>query len=93
MSRSRRTQKRRSTARRGVLTFEWILMVTLLVVGLIGALGAVRNAMLDELMDLEGAIEAMNFSGKGGPTPAPGDSSAVVVDDSYAWWSTQARSR
>jgi len=93
MSRWRTTRKRRSTARRGVLTFEWILIVTLLIVGLIGALGAVRNAMLDELMDLEGAIEAMNFSGNGGTPPASGNNSSAVVDDSYAWWNSQARGR
>jgi len=94
MSCHRRIRKGRSAARRGVLTFEWILIVTLVVVGLIGGLAVVRNAMLDQLFDLGSAIEAMNFSGTAGGTPAgnTGNSSAVV-DDSYAWWSDQAGGR
>ena len=46
-----------------MLTFEWILLVALLVVGLIGGLAGLRNALLDQLQDLENAVEAMNFSG------------------------------
>lgn len=46
--------------RRGVLTLEWILIVTVLVIGIIGGLGAVRNATVAELQDLAEAIEAMN---------------------------------
>lgn len=47
-------------ARRGVLTLEWILIVTVLVIGVIGGLGAVRNATVAELSDLAEAIESMN---------------------------------
>jgi hypothetical protein len=46
--------------RRGVLTLEWILLVTVLVIGVIGGLGAVRNATINELQDLAEAIEALN---------------------------------
>ncbi len=46
-----------------MLTFEWILLVACLVVGLIGGLAGLRNALLDQLQDLENAVEAMNFSG------------------------------
>lgn len=46
--------------RRGVLTLEWILIVTVLVIGVIGGLGAVRNATVAELGDLAEAIESMN---------------------------------
>lgn len=46
--------------RRGVLTLEWILIVTVLVIGVIGGLGAVRNATVAELGDLAEAIEALN---------------------------------
>lgn len=46
--------------RRGVLTLEWILIVTVLVIGTIGGLGAVRNATVAELGDLAEAIEALN---------------------------------
>jgi len=45
-----------------MLTFEWILMVALLVIGLIGGLSGLRNAVLDQLQDLELAVEGMNFS-------------------------------
>jgi hypothetical protein len=76
---------KRKKARRGVLTFEWILMVTLLVIGLIGALAGVRNAVLDELYDLESAVEAMNFSGPGSP-PAPQANTPAVASDANAWW-------
>jgi hypothetical protein len=50
----------RRRQRRGVLTLEWILLVTVLVIGVIGGLGAVRNATINELQDLAEAIEALN---------------------------------
>ena len=50
----------RKSARRGALTLEWILLVTVLVIGIIGGLGAVRNATNGELIDLAEAIEAIN---------------------------------
>lgn len=31
--------------RRGALTFEWLVIVTLLVIGMIGGLGALRNSL------------------------------------------------
>jgi len=40
----------------GVLTFEWILLITVLVIGIVGGLSAVRDAMLTELGDV---VEAM----------------------------------
>lgn len=45
--------------RRGVLTFEWILLISLLVIGVIGGLAAVRNALIGELDDLTVCIEAI----------------------------------
>ena len=50
----------RRVKRRGVLTLEWILLVTVLVIGIIGGLGAVRNATIGELSDLAEAIESIN---------------------------------
>ena len=50
----------RRVKRRGVLTLEWILLVTVLVIGIIGGLGAVRNATINELSDLAEAIESIN---------------------------------
>jgi hypothetical protein len=73
-----------------VLAFEWILIVTLLVIGLIGGLAGVRNAVLDELFDLESAVEAMNFSGPGAP-PADTAGSPSVPSDANAWWGSGYR--
>lgn len=47
--------------RRGVLTLEWILLVTVIVIGIIGGLGAVRAATVNELQDLAASIEAINM--------------------------------
>lgn len=55
---SKRSSRRQ---RRGALTLEWILLVTVLVIGIIGGLGAVRAATVAELIDLAGAIEAINM--------------------------------
>ncbi len=35
--------------RRGFIAIEWILVLTILVIGIVGGLSAVRNAILDEL--------------------------------------------
>ena len=64
MKRSNRTEKRRRR-RRAMLTFEWILLISLLVIGIIGGLSAVRNALLGELTDLADCIEALNVCGCG----------------------------
>ncbi len=56
MGRQRSSAKGR---RRGVLTFEWILLISLLVIGVIGGLSAVRNALLCELSDLAGCIASL----------------------------------
>ncbi len=39
----------------GILTFEWILLVTVLVIGIVGALSAVRDAVITELGDVAAA--------------------------------------
>lgn len=46
----------------GVLTFEWILLTSILVLGLIAALGTVRDALVNELADLAGAAHSINQS-------------------------------
>ena len=61
MSWFKRSNPRKRDQRRGVLTLEWILLITVLVIGVIGGLGAVRNAMVSELADLAEAIESLNF--------------------------------
>ena len=52
--------RKRAQRRRGVLTLEWILLVTVIVIGIIGGLGAVRNATMGELQDLAGAIDGIH---------------------------------
>jgi hypothetical protein len=52
--------RRPRNKRRGVLTLEWILLITVLVIGVIGGLGAVRDATVSELADLAEAISALN---------------------------------
>ncbi len=46
----------------GVLTFEWILLVTLLVIGLVGALSGVRDAINHELGSVAGAMVSLDQS-------------------------------
>ncbi|MCA9102109.1 MAG: hypothetical protein R3C10_05430 [Pirellulales bacterium] len=46
----------------GVLTFEWILLITLLTIGVVGGLSAVRDAMLDELGDVAEAMVSLDQS-------------------------------
>ncbi len=40
----------------GVLTFEWVLLITLLVIGIVGGYSAVRDGVIDELGDVAGAV-------------------------------------
>ena len=46
--------------RRGVLSFEWILICVVLVVGIIGGLAGVRHAFLQEMVDTTNAIDAID---------------------------------
>ncbi len=55
----------RSARRRAMVTFEWILLISLLVIGLIGGLSAVRNAILCELQDLANCIAALQCTPPG----------------------------
>ena len=57
----KRFKRNNQKKRRGVLTLEWILLVTVVVIGIIGGLGAVRNAMIGELQDLAEMIESLNI--------------------------------
>ena len=54
--------KRMWTEDDGVLTFEWILLVTLLVIGIIGGVASVRDAIIDELGDVAQAMLALDQS-------------------------------
>jgi hypothetical protein len=46
--------------RRGSLSLEWVLLVTVLVIGIVSGLAAVRNATNGELLDLSQAIDAIS---------------------------------
>lgn len=46
----------------GVLTFEWILLITVMVIGVVGALSAVRDAINTELGDVAEAMVALDQS-------------------------------
>ncbi|MBI86210.1 MAG: hypothetical protein CMJ81_23690 [Planctomycetaceae bacterium] len=46
----------------GVLTFEWVLLVTLLTIGVVGGVAAVRDAIIDELGDVAQAMLTLDQS-------------------------------
>jgi len=46
----------------GVLTFEWVLLVTLLTIGIVSGLTAARDAIIDELSDVAEAMLALDQS-------------------------------
>jgi len=46
----------------GVLSFEWVLLTTLLVVGVIGGVVAARDAVIDELGDVAQGMLALDGS-------------------------------
>ena len=46
----------------GVLTFEWILLITVLVIGIVGGLSAVRDAVITELGDVAEATISLDQS-------------------------------
>jgi Flp pilus assembly pilin Flp len=46
----------------GVLSFEWVLLTTLLVIGVVGGLAAARDAMIDELGDAAQGMLALDGS-------------------------------
>jgi Flp pilus assembly pilin Flp len=46
----------------GVLSFEWVLLVTLLTIGIVGGLAGARDAIIDELGDVAQAMLALDQS-------------------------------
>ena len=46
----------------GVLSFEWVLLTTLLVLGVVGGLAAARDAVIDELGDVAQAMLGLDHS-------------------------------
>ena len=46
--------------RNGALALEWVLLITIVVIGVLGGLAAVRNATVKEITDLSKAVEQIN---------------------------------
>ena len=46
----------------GVLTFEWILLITVVVIGIVGGLSAVRDSVIMELGDVAEAMVSLDQS-------------------------------
>jgi hypothetical protein len=46
--------------RKGALALEWVLLITIVVIGVLGGLAAVRNATVKEITDLSKAVEQIN---------------------------------
>lgn len=81
-----RSLRRNKKARRGSFTLEWILLATLLVVGIVGGLAALRDAMVSELFDAAACVQSMTFwcDQTNAPTEGPlvcppGDPSCGVI--------------
>ena len=45
-----------------VLSFEWVLLVTMLTIGIVGGIAAARDAIIDELGDVAQAMMAVDQS-------------------------------
>lgn len=58
------------THRKGLLTFEWIIAITLLVLAIVGGYTAIRDGLIDELGDICGAMLSVDQSFE---THAPAD--------------------
>jgi hypothetical protein len=64
--------RRHARKRKGSLTIEWIALVTVLVIGILGGLGVVRNALVSEFQDLtESICETDVLDEQLGPNPNP----------------------
>ena len=56
------TVKRMWKEDNGVLSFEWVLLVTLLTIGIVSGLAGARDAIIDELGDVAQAMLALDQS-------------------------------
>jgi hypothetical protein len=54
-------KKARKQDRRGVLTLEWILIITILVIGIVGGVAVVRNAIVTEMYDMSESINSLQI--------------------------------
>jgi Flp pilus assembly pilin Flp len=56
----------------GILSFEWTMVLTLLVIGIVAGLAAARDAIIDELGDVAQASGAIDQSYTLAPISVPG---------------------
>jgi hypothetical protein len=52
---------RRSNRRRGAITLEWVLLVTVIIIGTVGAVAAVRNELVTEYVEILETICKMSI--------------------------------
>ena len=52
---------RNAPRRRGILTFEWILVLALTVIGVVGGIAVIRDALIVEMSTYSNAIGALDF--------------------------------
>ena len=77
----------------GVLSFEWVLLITLVVIGIVGGVAAARDAIIDELGDIAEALVSFDQSyvlaevdlNGDGDTDDPGEDEQVFLDDAGAY--------
>lgn len=48
--------------RRGAITLEWIILVTVIIIGTIGAVAMVRNALIEEYVEILNTICQLSVS-------------------------------
>jgi hypothetical protein len=59
---SRPRSLKRPSRRRGGITLEWILLVTVLIIGTVGGVAAVRNALILEYQEMIETICEMSVA-------------------------------
>jgi len=59
-----------SKAKKGVLTFEWMVILTVLVIGIVGGVASMRNGLNTKAKDVSGAVTALkcNYTISAAPT-------------------------
>lgn len=55
------TKSRLKRRRRGMLTIEWIILVTVVIIGTIAAVGVIRNQLIEEYQELTQSICETNL--------------------------------
>ena len=56
-----RNSRRNAKRRRGLLTIEWIILVTVVIIGTIAAVGVIRNQLIEEYQELTQSICETNL--------------------------------